>query len=753
MLNDNQITDKEPSQSTEEGSFHQKIVTNSNLSNVKQGEHTPVDRAAKTLIKESLHIGRPVTSSNLNNPISDKISGSTRDVTLTMSPEDMAKEQSTLLLLDHPEITKEDRLTSFDIINQMRSKGADIQDVPLNLYRAGTLGSPKHFSWDVELKGYPNLYSDVEHFKSIVDGVKRLARRLAAKVRPITEDSKHNEHLIALSEWPDTQAIGMIRTKSIGWFLDPVFSLDIMRSNPSILFERVLDRVAAKYASVLKNPVKTDNVEIPSISLSTDDATLRLVDSDPTDTLVGLPTMASQEETIPTRVLMLALSPDFKNSTGAEWLSKYRNAVANGLSIPSFMALAVSIANRTSASRKSFRSWELGRAGYISNSSVKGLGARVRNVFPVPFVLNYALSPLYVQLSHARKNIPGLWHDPESWDKMVKNLTSNKDHVIMSADFSGMDQHMSPSLIAMIGRTLHKRGFSKFASSIMSVIQDEISILAPSMIGAPRSVTKISSVIPWLSGFKLTSEFDTIYGLAATLTAMSQQTPLKDIVDKWERGEFIIYELGDDTIFSLPSNIYEQVDWDKFTDDAMKLVGADIKRDDAPVFLKRIILRDGSSPRMLSRVIQQTFFNESRSDGLPAIVSLVGFKARVEGLDKHPWYAEFREEFEDIVLQTVFAKELNLTRADLKPDSPMTPNQLAALLTYAESLDGLDWISSLIEQAKYSHAAAEALALIPMKYREQSINKDRKLYAEALSRSITPAEITILKNKVANYLT
>lgn len=729
------------------------------LSRVKQGGEEGVrDKSFKTKLMNYLHIGTTQQHANLANPVSDKISGTVRDVTLTANPEDIISGESTLLLLDNPEIEKTDRLTSFDVVAQLQAAGASVEEVPLNLYREKQLGAPKSFSWETEFKGYPNLYESVDHMKEVVARVKKLARRFAAKTELIYNDPNHPQHLIALSEWPDTQAIGMIRLKSLGWFLEPVFSLDIRRLQPSVIFERVLRTVAKRYADAIRQPVPTDHPDIKTVSLSTSDEICRLLDSDPTDTLVGLPTMNSAEKTMPTRLRMLNISPSFKNLDGTPmisgllWFQKYVKNVSAQLGIPPYMVSSVSIANRTSASRKSFRLWTKSPAGYSSSMSVKGLGARVRNVFPVPFVINYALSPLYVQLSHARKNIPGLWHDPDSWKAMLNNLTNDKSKVILSADFSGMDQHMAPSVISMVGNELYRAGFSKFASSLTATIQNEMSILAPSMLGTPKHVTKINGVIPWLSGFKLTSEIDTIYGLAATLSALSMQKPTKNIVDDWVKGKFIIYELGDDTIFAMDRDVHAAVDWDKFTDDAFKLVGADIKRDDAPVFLKKIILQDGRCPRMLSRVIQQTFFNESRSDGLPEIVALVGLRARMEGIDQHPWYEEFRLEFEDILMTTHFAKFLKLTRADLAPSAPMRPDLMQQLIDYASSLTGLDWLGNLREQAKYSHAAAEALNSLPPDLLQRTSSVDRKLYQKAIDSTPLEDNVLALKLDVSNYL-
>lgn len=685
-------------------------------------------------------------------PASAKKNVHIQQIEAPITEQNIMESRATMVQLDHPEVKKVKPLRSVHLLSAMTAVGMRVDEVPYNVYaNPKAIGTPLKFDPLQEMKGYENLYSTPAEFEEIFKLVQQLARSLSKKVQSelptdaISDSKLTLDQKVALAEAPDTEAIGTIRTKALGWFLDSPVAMDIKTTPPATEWIAVFNRVAKHYAKALSNGsvLSAAGTKLPqNITLTTPDSELRDLDSDPSDTLTGLPLLASGEETIPSRVAMLAASPQMIGN-GSKWLDGYAQQLASFTNVPTDLILGATIANRTSSFRKFRRIWKLAPGGFVSELEVKGLGSRVRNVFPIPFPINYAMAPAYKQLSTARMKIKGLWHSPEDWDLMTKDLT-RPGGVIVSADYSGMDTRISPSVVQVMATELAKAGFSRFACEVLANVQKVMTIFTPSYMGTPRSSTRMKSVIPWLSGYKLTSEIDTIYGVATTLAALARQTPTRDIVEQWEKGEFTLYELGDDTIFRLPNAVNDTIDWDQFTRDAKALVGAEVKKDVAPVFLKKIILNSGGSPRMFARVIQQTFFNESRNDGNPAIVSLVGFKARIEGLRAHPWFNEFYPALLDIVLKTKFARDLNLK--DIQPDTALSDEHKNLLADYAASLSGLDWLAELKEQAKYSKAAMDSLAIVLNSLPElQALdNKDRKLYADALNRKPTKEEAALL---------
>lgn len=704
------------------------------------------------------------TRSSLKDPVAQKQSLALKQTQAPATADEMEKSRSTMVILDHPEVRRTKVIRSVELVNNMRAIGMDVREVPYTVYsNPKAVGAPLKFDVKDEMKGYENLYQDEAHFEEVFSAVKKLVRRLYTKAKTITqgiEDDKvpderlSLDQMLALSEINDAEAVGTIRTKALGWFLDPPVAMDMVTTPPSKKWVEVLGIVARAYAKALSNGKKTTFFGEPlpnDVTLKTPDQQLRDWDSDPSDTLTGLPLLASGKDTIPARIAMLACAPDFRGLSGSQWIERYAINLSKACGIPRDLILGATIANRTSSFRKFRTIWKAAPGGYISDMEVRGLGSRVRNVFPIPFPFNYAMAPAYKQMSTARMKMRGLWHSPTDWEAMVSQLTAS-GNVIVSADFSGMDTRISPSVVQVIAQELLKAGFSRFSCEVLANVQKTMSIFTPSYTGSPDTSTRMSGVIPWLSGYKLTSELDTIYGLATTLSALSEQPSMKDIVQRWERGEFIIYELGDDTIFSLTKRENDSIDWVKFEKDAKRMVGAVVKKDIAPVFLKKIILGKGKSPRMLSRVIQQTFFNENRNEGLPPIVSLIGLKARLEGLKHHPWFEEFYPEFMEIVKTLKFMKELGVSYVE--PDTPLTPDQNAALVQYANSLPGTDWLQDLYEQSKYSKAAMDALQLINaalMRVAEGD-GRDRKLYADAISRSMTRDEAALLFKARSKFL-
>jgi hypothetical protein len=244
-------------------------------------------------------------------------------------------------------------------------------------------------------------------------------------------------------------------------------------------------------------------------------------------------------------------------------------------------------------------------------------------------------------------------------------------------------------------------------------------------------------MFPWMSGFKLTSEMDTIFGAATLLTCLEEQIP--GSIQKWVDSKFIFGELGDDIIFTLS----KELDMDKFSKDAKSLCGADVKilPNDA-LFLKTMLPLVPAITKVtkpISRLIQQTFFNEDNYEGkggiAPDALLRLGLMARAEFFNSHP----LARDILPIILPPLMSLGfIERSSSDYK----------GAIRRGEFSLDKGDeeqiqlyatrnpfYIDELIDRAKYISSAADTLRLLAEAGISTTMSRDalamRKLYVNA----------------------
>jgi hypothetical protein len=573
-------------------------------------------------------------------------------------------------------------------------KGAVIKELPVPLYRAGTYdGTVRLLDNSDWLKGKEPIYGDME-------GLTRLRAQLIPVLNRWTEECSKSESLVASMEMQDLEKITAQQWKPPGWFLaSPVTDAPV----PKVLSakaRRAMRAVAKRYAMVLTR----DGFLHKSLK------ELTLLDSDPPDTMTGAPTwVGGPGVTHAARLAALRAFPEPMENDPLGWAERVR-ILNKQLGYPDGVGYSPVVSTRQGPMRKQVLLWIREEFGYRAAYAAKGLYSRTRFVYPAPYAINFLLSPLYELCSTARKRIPGLWHDPASQEHYEKLLQRQGSHPY-SIDFSGMDTGMWPNIIQEIISQLLNAGFPAFPLQAFSELYKTMLVCYPSYYGDPSSITALSGPVrPWCSGFKLTSEFDTIYGASVLLTCLEDQIP--GTIERWEKGEFVFGELGDDIILTLSN----EVDDKRFAETALKEWGAKLEIIHDALFLKWMLPITPEvkvKAKTFSRFVQQTFFNEDRYSGTrggakPDAILRVALIARFDGLVNHPWFKRWWPDLLPLVMELPFVKTADAAykqalQSGMVPK--LTDQDVAQILAYGTAVP--EYFSEIAAQAEYRASAAQ----------------------------------------------
>lgn len=490
------------------------------------------------------------------------------------------------------------------------------------------------------IRGKEPLYSSVSHFKEIYDAVVSLRADMISEYRDRSD-------LLAVGEMEDLPKITVQQWKPHYWWVTSPISTTYQPGVAPAL-ERMLKFVLDVYYDRLKKSQYGAILGKPTEELI-------LEDFDPKSTMTGAPFFAAGDQSQVARTLMLKiLDPQTLVGTGVDGWSRCLEAMS-AIRINHVHGNSPCVSTRMGPLKKPVPLWFTAGTVPLSKWSATGLYNRTRFVFPAPYHINFLLSPLYVQLSAARKSILGLWHDPESADQYVAALRKRPN--CYAVDFSGMDTSMSVELVTTMFQLLSARGFNKWSSDFGAAMYPTVDILMPSIIGEARNASALHGAKPWASGYKLTSEFDTWYGLAVVLAALD--TVIPDASRKWASGEMTIAELGDDVIFTTD----KPMDVEAFSA-AASVLGAtlEVKRD--AMFLKQLLPLDPAIPhrtRSFARALQQIFFNEDRYSGTkggtrPDAILRLGLAARCTLLKHHPDFGKWMPKLLSIINKLEYMK-------------------------------------------------------------------------------------------------
>lgn len=633
---------------------------------------------------------------------------------------------------DAPVLTPEPALTSLDVVESMRRKGATVEEVPIPVYRAGAEGKPRALNNMDCLVGYEPIYSDLDHFKEIHNHASRLVHHM----RDYFSDPDNNR--IHSAEWQDLKKITQQRWRPPGWFLEPPFSLDLKLTPYHPSFVQSLDAMLMRYSALAG--------DILSIGRK-DWRSLILADFDPPDTNTGLPVMASGDRSHEGRLAVLhALQPPTGNPIN--WVDDYsRLGVMLGMP-PNFIFSSI-LATRHGPTRKPVRLWTKDAMGYYSNFTSVGVYDRTRFVYPIPYPVNFLLSPIYIAMKTARMRKLGLWHDPTNMQDYISAM-SKQGKYCYSVDFSGMDTTMPPHLIRLICDLGIKHGFPQWPLSMMKELIARMGVVTPSFSGTPNSSTWIYGVMSWMSGFKLTSEYDTLFG-GATLLASLDALGL-NATKRWLNGSFIFAELGDDIIFT--SDV--PIDSEKFAAVAKEIAGAVLKVEEDTMFLKHMLPLHPTVPKLtrpFSRLIQQTLYNEDRYSGevggiRPDAVMRLGLLSRLTKLENHPDFSTLWPDVVELLLKLGFVSRASADyrNALIKGKFGLDVGDTEEIQTYAITNESS--MARLVERAKYEPSARALLLLFIESGVQVEENPNhsqvRTMYMNALMHGPSPKDVTAL---------
>lgn len=637
-----------------------------------------------------------------------------------------------LLTMDKIKLEKKIVATSsVDAYVHFTERGANVQDLPFAHYNPSTyVGKNRLLDNSDILKGKEPVYGDLSTAFIIVKELRQVIQRMI-------EYYESNPTLVAQAELEDLIKITIQAWKPTGWINQKAIATQPI---PQVTNEmrQFIRKVTNHYAMSLKR-------KFPDV-WKANPIQLRMMDDDPADTLTGMPLCEAGERTIPARIQVLKAIPD-PVFTSVAWTDLLDN-VGSQMLLPAGYMYSPILSTRYGPLRKPTLLYTLTPGGLLAQYEAVGAYNRVRFVYPAPFHVNYVWSPLYVQMSHARKSILGLWHDPQSQIEYIKYL--KKYRFSYAVDFSGMDTSIYPHMVQELFAALQHSGFDPISLRVIMQMYPKMGVIYPSMLADRHSASFVTGPArPWASGFKLTSEIDTLYGLCVILWSLSKIFP--NILELWIRGDFTIAELGDDILFTCSS----EIDVDALKQVAMSDWGADLEVKRDTMFLKWLMPVDPSVPlptRSFARFIQQTFFNEDRYTGTeggdkPSAIMRIGLSSRLVALKDHPHFSMWWPIILPVVRRLVYYTDASAdwkSSVDACRVPTVSSSDAAAIQEYAQKVPS--YFQKLVDRAKFEPSAAITVRMLQenndLAYLANPASKEvRKAYAAAIAHTPTRDDV------------
>jgi hypothetical protein len=627
---------------------------------------------------------------------------------------------------------------SASVEGALLARSASLTPIPFRYYRDSAYNGKNRAADNSDINvGKETLYDSPADMLRVIGVLKTAIHTMLSDYQ-----AHESSDLIASMEMQDLNKVTIQAWRPTGWFMQsPITDVEV----PSFFAPDSPQRAAV--AAVLRRYVKALQ---PTRLLEKKWIELAMMDSDPPDTMTGSPTFASGDLTHESRMAVLAAMQPPK-TTGSSFAMEYA-ALGTKLGLPDAAIFSPCLSTRMGPLKKPVPLYVRSAGGFSSEWAATGAYNRTRFVFPAPYPVNFTLSPLYVQMSTARSLITGMWHDPESQARYIKILQGQGQHPY-SIDFSGMDTGMFQSIIMLMIEELSAAGFNAFALDFFRTLYPQMGVILPNYFGDTSEALLLQGTSrPWCSGFKLTSEFDTLYGAAVLLSSMEEQFP--GITKRWEDGTFTFCELGDDIMFTFDKS----VDADALRESALKNWGAKLEIIHDAMFLKWMLPVHKDVPaltRSLSRFIQQTFFNEDRYTGIPGgdrpdAVLRLGLAARLHGLSAHRDFAKYWPLIAKAVLELGYVRRSSPEyRAEVaKGRSVMQAGDDAAILQYSMKVS--TFLPGLIARAKFEPSAAALVrqlqAMGVLSNLDLSSDVFRKSYMEALLSPSTVGRVSTLGN-------
>ena len=570
--------------------------------------------------------------------------------------------------------------TSTALIAQLSKMGFSISNHVLGRHFRflKNKGVPRSITNEEFLNGHsPRLYKDISHFSEVRDGLMKVLPDIIDILSPHSEEDG------------DIGKITIQRGIPPYWYLIPPVSHDAIFEVPAI-WEDTCKRVVARYTR--------------AVSWRGDFPTSVVTDFDPLDTNCGFPTTVSGDNSPLARVSTFDAFPQLDLSGNAQsavaTYLKGANQICTSVGLPDGLAFHAIINRRFGPFKKVTPDWRAEGAGGVSVSQgTRSLWPRMRHVFIIPFWLNVLISRSTLQQKSARRGILGLWHDPNHEALYLKHLQSYKG-ITYESDLSAQDTRITPPFRKVLFGHLLNAGFDPLGLQVKIQSEEFAGVTYPSWTGTADEATVLKGPVGMLSGWKDTSETDSLYGLITCLTSL-RLIDEKYLTD-WEKGSFVILSQGDDILFKSK----KEIDPDVYAE-GLKYGGAVGELVKGKTFLRKILPTDAPGPSvpLISRLIQQTFYNEQ--DYTDDVIPRLALTSRAQGLDKHPKWSKVAPLIIPLIESLAAFSNVGRKGADL---FRFLPEDEEALTRYMKKHPGV--IAELLARAEFQQSAADQVAVL-----------------------------------------
>lgn len=582
--------------------------------------------------------------------------------------------------------------TGGEILEFAQRKGSNVTHSPLSIFRSTSLGKFRQLDNEDLITGYSPIFPSVSALKHLISDLKGFI--------PKIYDVMDKDVLWTTMEDEDLKKITIQRVKHYGYFLQPPFAEDIRRhddysSDFLNMLERVLHLVAENAGPLLRR-------------LSWEDAVIEVTDR--TESNVGLPSMMSGEGTTSRARLLTMLALPTPAKGPDQYFSELNRLGTDVFGLQDGMIVSPCISTRFGPSAKPVKLWKGEPSYFEADYEAIGYYPRVRLVYGVPYHVNFALAKLYVQLKAGVYKLLGCNPELMAFHHMVKEM-AKQGKKVYTFDFSGMDQHYHNHLVAYMANLMGKMGFDSFGSRFLELCMLNGGIVFPGF-EIKNGITYFSSFYGWVSGSQLTAIINTIYNIAVNLTVINEQNP-RFVHEYFNRRKFIA-ALGDDGQFT---DSYEY-DMEKYTKSAFDHAGAVLKLKNDTIFLKKILPTGygvSAITKPISRIIQQTFFNEDSyvdREAWPEIM-ILGLLARCDTIQNHKYYNVLWPQLSKLILDhcrytdSMPAEQ----RANfVKGRFELTNAQRQRIVEFGNQSS--NWMSILISRSEFQPSAKEFLQLL-----------------------------------------
>lgn len=265
------------------------------------------------------------------------------------------------------------------------------------------------------------------------------------------------------------------------------------------IFSRILDHVLTKEKALWDKCVKKASDSL----------------GDPLDTAVGYPYYTAEVDKMGNPVSKIKVIAKYKNlASGNSVLNakQFKDAIiARGATeFERKWPLAIGCIRRIQQGNKEQHSWRPTAAGLKYSHDGRGFNT-VRVAWAAPYILNLFLTPLQLNMKAFRMAVPGLYHDGEAKQEILRTIRTS-GIIPLESDFSNYDRTIPVRLMGVIMDMIGKRmpNGDKHAD-LGRLAWENVPIVWPDHTSqGPTGIVFTPEFLALLSGLKITSEMGTL---------------------------------------------------------------------------------------------------------------------------------------------------------------------------------------------------------------------------------------------------